>query len=160
MKKSISEHIHHYLIKHAGNEEKMGEFSEFIEGFFCDMEEDYAEVKSGFYSELEDFTDELDEEMIHAVVEKFKRKDGTISGVKWSLEEIENVAKQYDVKSKLEGTGRSCDLLKFWVSMNYVYAVHYSINRTINGYIDLAIDEYTNKNICFDTLLKKIFEKI
>jgi hypothetical protein len=160
MKKTISESIHHYLLKHAGNEEKMGEFSDFIEAFFCDMEEDYAEVKAGFYSELEDFTEELDEEMIHAMVEKFRRKDGTVSGVKWSLEEIENVAKQYDVKSKFEGTGRSCDLVKFWVSMNYVYAVHYSINRTINGYIDLAVDELTNKNICFDVLLKKIFEKI
>jgi wyosine [tRNA(Phe)-imidazoG37] synthetase (radical SAM superfamily) len=160
MKKTISESIHHYLVKHANNEEKMEEFSNFIEDFFCNMEEDYAEVKAGFYSELEDFTDELDEEMIHDMVEKFKRKDGTVSGVKWSLEEIENVAKQYDIKSKLEGTGKPCDMLKFWVSMNYVYAVHYSINRTINGYIDLAVDEYANKNICFDALLKKIFEKI
>jgi hypothetical protein len=158
MKKSISEHIHHYLTKHSGNAEKMGEFSEFIDAFFKEMEEDYAEVKAGFYSELEDFTEELDEEMIHAVVEKFKRKDGTVSGIKWTLEEVESVAKQYDVKSKFEG--KSCDIMKFWVAMNYVYAVHYSINRTINGYIDLAVDEYTNKNICFDTLVKKIFEKI
>jgi hypothetical protein len=160
MKKSISEKINHYLKRHANNDEKMAEFSEFIEAFFHGMEEEYAEVKAGFYNELEDFTEELDEEMIHAIVEKFKRKDGTISGVKWTLEEIESVAKQYDVKAKLEGTGKPCDLLKFWVSMNYVYAVHYSINRTISGYIDLAVDEYTNKNICFDTLLKKIFEKI
>jgi glutamyl/glutaminyl-tRNA synthetase len=160
MKKSISENIHHYLMKHHDNAEKMEEFSEFIETFFCDMEEEYAEVKSGFYSELEDFTEELDEEMIHALVEKFKRKDGTVSGIKWTMEDIENVVKQYEVKSKFEGTGKTCDLMKFWVAMNYVYAVHYSINRTINGYIDLAIDEYTNKNICFDKLLKKIFEKI
>jgi hypothetical protein len=76
------------------------------------------------------------------------------------LEEVESVAKQYDVKSKFEGTGKQCDLMKFWVAMNYVYASHYSINRTINGYIDLAVDELTNKNICFDSLLKKIFEKI
>jgi DNA-binding FrmR family transcriptional regulator len=160
MKKSIRENIHHYLTRHAGNEEKMEEFSEFIESFFCNMEEDYAEVKAGFYNELEDFTEELDEEMIHAMVEKFKRKDGTVSGIKWSLEEIEAVVKQYDVKSKFEGTGRSCDMHKLWIAMNYVYAVHYSINRTINGYIDLAVDECTNKNICFDALLKKIFEKI
>jgi DNA-binding FrmR family transcriptional regulator len=160
MKKSISENIHHYLTKHHDNVEKMEEFSEFIEAFFCNMEEEYAEVKTGFYSELEDFTEELDEEMLHALVEKFKRKDGTVSGIKWSIEEIESVAKQYDVKSKFEGTGKTCDLTKFWVAMNYVYAVHYSINRTVNGYIDLAIDEYTNKNICFDKLLKKIFEKI
>jgi hypothetical protein len=160
MKKTISESIHHYLLKHSGNAEKMEEFSDFIEAFFCEMEEDYAEVKAGFYSELEDFTEELDEEMIRAMVEKFKRKDGTISGIKWTMEEVESVAKQYDVKSKFEGTNRTCDMFKFWVAMNYVYAVHYSINRTLNGYIDLAVEEYTNKNICFDALLKKIFDKI
>jgi hypothetical protein len=160
MKKTISENIHHYLLKHSNNEEKIGEFSDFIEAFFCNMEDDYAEVKAGFYSDLEDFTEELDDEMIYSMVEKFKRRDGTISGIKWSLEDIENVIKQYDVKSKIEEHGKTCDIMKFWVSMNYVYAVHYSINRTVNGYIDLAIDEYGNKNICFDTLLKKIFEKI
>jgi hypothetical protein len=160
MKKTINDSIHHYLMKHSDNDEKLGEFSKFIDSFFHEIEEDYAEVKAGFYTELEDFTEELDEEMLHEIVEKFKRKDGTISGVKWTLEDVENVMKQYDVKTKLEGTGKHCDPLKFWVSMNYVYATHYSINRTINGYIDLAVDEYANKNICFDALLKKIFEKI
>jgi hypothetical protein len=157
MKKKISENIHHYLTKHAGNEEKIEEFAGFIENFFCEMEEEYSEVKTGFYMELEEFTDDLDDDMLHELVEKFKRKDGTHSGVKWSIEEVESVAKQYDVKSKLEGTGKECNMLKFWAAMNYVYAVHYSINRTINGYIDLAVDEYANKNICFDALLKKIF---
>jgi hypothetical protein len=46
MKKKISETIHHYLTKHAGNEEKLEQFSEFIEKFFCDMEEEYSEVKT------------------------------------------------------------------------------------------------------------------
>jgi hypothetical protein len=160
MRKTISESIHHYLTKHHENDDKMKEFSKFIEDFFCDMEEDYSEVKAGFLMEIEDFTEELDEEMLHEIVAKFKRKDGTVSGVKWTLEEVESVAKQYDVKSKLEGTDKHCDILKFWVAMNYVYATHYSINRTINGYIDLAVDEYANKNICFDSLLKKIFDKI
>jgi hypothetical protein len=160
MKKTISESIHHYLTKHAGNDEKIEQFSEFIEQFFCDMEDEYSEVKAGFYMELEEFTDELDDEMLHELVESFRRKDGTHSGIKWTIEEVESVAKQYDVKSKLEGTGKECNVMKFWVAMNYVYAVHYSINRTINGYIDLAVDEYTNKNVCFDALLKKIFEKI
>jgi hypothetical protein len=81
-KTTISENIHHYLMKHNGNEEKMKDFSEFIEAFFCDMEEEYAEVKTGFYAELEDFTDELDEEMLHELVAAFKRKDGTVSRCK------------------------------------------------------------------------------
>jgi hypothetical protein len=160
MKKSISENIHHFLTKHHDNDEKIKDFSMFIENFFCSMEEDYSEVKAGFFMELDDFTEELDEEMLHEIVSKFKRKDGTLSGIKWSIEEVESVIKQYDIKGKLAETGKSCDPLKIWVALNYVYATHYSINRTINGYIDLAIDEYGNKNICFDSLLKKIFEKI
>jgi hypothetical protein len=57
-------------------------------------------------------------------------------------------------------SGKTYDCLKFWVAMNYVYAVHYNINRTINGYIELAIDELTNRNICFDDLVKRISKKI
>jgi hypothetical protein len=160
MKKRISENIIEYLTKHAGNETKIGEFSEFIERFFCDMEEEYSEVKMGFMMDLEEFTDELEEEALQEMVERFKRKDGTLSGIKWTMNEVEDVIKQYGVKEKLEGTDKPCNLLKFWVAMNYVYATHYSINRTLNGYIDLAVDEYANKNICFDTLLKKVFERM
>lgn len=160
MKKKISNYISDYLKKHAHEEEKIDEFAMFIDTFFEDMAEDYQDVKSAFYSEVEDYTEEIDEEMIHEIVENLKHRDGTPSGVKWSIEEAKNVVKQYDVETKIESLKKKFDCTKFWLALNYVYAVHYSINRTINGYVDLAIDEYTNKNICFDDLIKRVFEKM
>jgi hypothetical protein len=160
MKKKISEYINHYLVKHAGEEEKINDFAIFIEDFFTNVPEEHAIVHSDFYSEVENFTEEIDEEMISEVINCLRFKDGTFSGAKWSLEEAKAVVKQYDVKSKVEAIGKSFDCHKFWLALNYVYATHYSINRTINGYVDLAIDEYTNKNICFDSIIRTIFEKI
>lgn len=160
MKKKINEHIHHYLTKHSGNDEKIQNFAFFIESFFHDMDEDYSDIKEAFCEELEDFTDEVDESMVTAIVENLKRKDSIHSGVKWTIEETETVCKQYDVKNKVESLGKRYDPLKFWLSMNYVYAVHFSINRSVTGYVDLAIDEMTNKNICFDDVVKRMFKKI
>lgn len=160
MKKSISDYVASYLTKHTGDEEKISEFSNFICDFFEKMDEDYGEVKTAFYSEIEDFTEEIDEEMIKEIIENLKHRDGSHSGAKWSLEEAKQVAKQYDVQTKIETLGKKYDCMKFWLALNYVFAVHYSINRTINGYVDLAIDEYTNKNICFDDLIKRVFEKM
>jgi hypothetical protein len=160
MKKKINEIISGYLIKHLGEEEKIEEFSMFIEEFFDNVHENYVDVHTDFYAEIEDFTEEVDEEMITQVVEHLRHKDGTLSGAKWTLEEVQTVAKQYDVKTKIEACGKVHDCHRFWFALNYVYAVHYSINRTINGYVDLAIDEMCNKNVCFDKIIKKIFEKI
>lgn len=160
MKKKISEHISNYLMKHAGEEEKIMAFSNFIDDFFTNVPEDYSMIHHEFYSEIENFTEEIDEEMITEVIGSLRHKDGSISGEKWSLEDAKNVVKQYDVKNKIDSHGKHFDCHKFWLALNYVYAVHYSINRTINGYVDLAIDEYTNKNICFDSIIRKIFEKI
>lgn len=160
MKKKINEYVNHYIMKHLDHEEKIHNFSLFIEDFFCSMDEEYSDVKEAFYEELENFTEEIDEEMARAIVENLKRKDSTHSGMKWSVDEVDSVCKQYDVRTKVEALGKRYDPLKFWLSMNYVYAVHYSINRSTVGYIDLAIDEMTNKNICFDDLIKHVFKKI
>jgi predicted RNA-binding protein len=158
--KKISEYINHYLHKNAGNEEKIESFSQFIENFFANIDDEHSIVHVDFSNEIENFTEEVDTEMITAVVANLRHKDGTLSGEKWNMEEVKTVVKQYDVKNKIESIGKIFDFQKFWLSLNYAYATHYSINRTINGYIDLAIDEYTNRNICFETLIKKIFEKI
>jgi type I restriction-modification system DNA methylase subunit len=98
--------------------------------------------------------------MIHQIAENLRHKDGMISGIKWSKEETSSVAKQYDAKTKVEAAGCRYNCTHFWLAMNYVYAVHHSNSRTINGYVDLAIDELCNKNICFEHLIKKIFEKM
>lgn len=160
MKKKVSNHVHEYIMKHIGDEHKIEKFSMFLENFFDEMEEEYHEVKEAFFEELEDFTDEIDETMMHTILENLRRKDGVYSGVKWTKEEVETVCKQYDVKARVESYGKSYDLVKFWFALNYVFAVHNSMNRTINGYVDLAIDEMTNKNICFDDLIRRIFKKI
>jgi hypothetical protein len=160
MKRKISEFITGYLVKHAGDEEKIEKFSEFIEDFFNNIPEEHSDVHSDFYAEVEDFTEEIDEEMMNEIVDSLRHKDGTHVGAKWSLEEVSTVAKQYDVKNKIETCGKEFNCHKFWFALNYVFAVHYSINRTINGYIDLAIDEYCNRNICFDKIIKTIFSKI
>jgi hypothetical protein len=160
MKKRINDYISKYLHKHNGHEGKYESFAMFIEDFFQNMEEEYDDVREAFYDELENFTEEVDEEMAHAIVNNLKRKDGTHSGAKWNMEEVESVCKQYDIKNKVEAIGKHYDPLKFWVSMNYVYAVHYNINRNLSGYVDLAIDEMTNKNICFDDLVKHVFKKM
>lgn len=160
MKKKVSEYITKYLKKHHDHEEKVHEFATFVENFFQEMDEEFNDVRHAFYDELESFTDEIDEEMVFAIIENLKRKDGTVSGLKWTKEETETVCRQFDVKTKIESHGKHYEPLKFWLAMNYVYAVHFSVNRTTNGYIDLAIDELTNKNICFDDLVRKVFEKI
>jgi hypothetical protein len=160
MKKKISEHITTYLLKHNGETEKIEEFATFVEEFFEHAPEEHDELIEDFYYEVENFATEIDEEMLAEIVTHLKTKDGTITGAKWNFEEAKSVVKQYDVKTKIEACGKIFDCHKFWFALNYVYATHYSINRTINGYVDLAIDEYCNKNICFDATIRKIFEKI
>jgi hypothetical protein len=160
MKKKISEHISGYLLKHSGEEEKITQFAEFIEDFFEGVPEEHNDVLTEFHMEIEDFATEIDETMLTEAVHALRTKEGNLSGAKWSIEDAKNVMKQYDVKAKIEACNKVFDCHKFWFALNYVYATHYSINRTINGYIDLAIDEYCNKNVCFDTTIKKIFERV
>jgi hypothetical protein len=156
----IKHHIHQYLEKHAAEMPKIEEFAEFVAEFFEGMDEEYKEVAMAFKEELEDFVFEIEEEVATFIVENLKKRDGTHAGMKWTREEVSTVAKQNDVERKVAASGKHYDCLKFWVAMNYVYAVHYNINRTTNGYIELAIDEITNKNICFEELLKKISKKL
>lgn len=160
MGKKINEYVNHYIMKHIDHEEKLNGFADFIHDFFNNMDDEYSDVKEAFYEELEEFTEEVDEEMAKAIVENLKKKDGTHSGMRWSMEETDSVSKQFDVKGKVELLGKRYDPMMFWVAMNYVYAVHCSVNRSTTGYVDLAIDEITNKNMCFDGLVKHMFKKI
>ena len=52
MKKKISELIAGYMSKHADDQEKISEFSNFIDTFFEDMDEELIDVKEAFYDEL------------------------------------------------------------------------------------------------------------
>jgi len=160
MTKRINETLSNYIIKHLDDQEKIKELTTFIEAFFVDLGDDFEDIKEIFAEELNEYTYEVTEEELDEAAKKLVRKDGTISGIKWDHEEIENVIKQYGVKEKFtELKCRFCPLY-FWFAMNYVYATHYNTNRTLTGYIELAIDELCNKNVCFDHILKDISKHI
>ena len=92
------------------------------------------------------------------IIAKFKQRDGSLSGMKWSYIDVESLAKQYDICTKIVSYGHDYNPLHFWFTMNYVYATHYNPSRTIMGYIELALDEYCNKNVCFKKYMKYIVE--
>lgn len=156
----IKKHIDSFFEKYANDKERIGKFSEFVENFFHEMPEEYYDVKEAFEEELEEIVDEIDEEMVKTIVENLRFRDGKISGERWTKEETINYCRQYDAKNKIKELGKEPDELYFYFAMNYVYAVHNDANRTINGYVNLAIDEITNKNLCISHLIKKIFKKI
>lgn len=158
--KKVNEYIVKYLNNDTMGEDRVHILANFIEDFFVDMDDEHSDLRETFYEELEDLTYEADEETLMQIVENLKHKDGTHVGQKWTKAEVASVAKQYDAKSKIEALdGKYCEL-KFWFMMNYVYAVHYSVSRSVNGYIELAIDELMNKNLCFNDLVRTIFDRI
>ena len=154
MTKKINEIMSSYILKHKDDEEKMIELSKFVEAFFTDLGDDFDDVKEIFAESLCDYTYEISEEEIDAAVSKLMRKDGVVTGVKWTKPEIESIIKQYSIKDKFTEIGCSFKELYFWAAMNYVFATHFNTNRTIAGYIELAVDELCNKNIDFDHILK------
>jgi hypothetical protein len=155
----IKNHIEGYLNRHVAHPDKISEFSEFIEEFFVKMKDEHEDIMHSFKEKLEDYVYEIDEECAEKVIMSLKRRDGSISGKKWTYSETETVAKQNDIARKMEAAGKKHDCIKFWVAMNYVYAVHYNINRTLNGYIELAIDELLNENIGFEDVVKELSRK-
>lgn len=154
MRKSISSMLSDYVMAHRDDEEKIHELAHRIEGFFEDSEHGVE-----FYDELDEMTNEITEDMIVAVSEVLCQRDGTHVPPKWTKEDAENLAKQYDIKHKLAGYGKEYKPCKFWFAMNYAYATHYNLNRTLNGYVDLAIDELANKNTCFDHIIRDIYNR-
>jgi len=101
LKKNISDYVEMYLKKHSADEDKLHDFSHFLEKFFDSIKEEYEDISIGFLNEVEDFTEEIDEEMMREIVENLRQKDGSVIGAKWSIEETENVSKQYDGKNKV-----------------------------------------------------------
>ena len=156
MKKSVGEMIVEYVRQQLDHTDKIEGLSSVINNVL-DQDE---KVKSVMYNDIEDYTDEVDDETLKCVIENLRRRDSNESGIHWNIEDTTNLAAQYDVETKIKTLGKTYSDVKFWFAMNYVYAVHYSISRTINGFVELAIDEICNKNVCFDDIIRKIFEKI
>ena len=147
--KTIGELMDEYISKHTNNREK-------ITGLVSIF--DKYEVSPEIHEEIAEYTDEIDDDTIIYIVEHLTRRDGTVSGAHWTREETDSVAAQYDIKNKVETLGKTYCSIKFWLVMNYVYAVHYSISRTTSAFTELAIDEWTNKNVCFDDVIRKMLE--
>lgn len=155
----ISEKVAAYLKRNADHPEKIDKFAEFLENFFKDLEEEDMEIREAFEEDVEDFVYEITEEKLYMVMKKFKHKDNTVSGIKWTKEEVASVVNQYDIKNRIITYGKDfCDL-HFWFAMNYVYATHYNPNRSTSGYVELAMDEYCNKNMSFKEVIKKMNEE-
>jgi cysteine synthase len=90
----IKKNIHQYLERHAAEMSKVEEFAMFIEEFFENVDEEHKEIAMIFKEELDDFVYEIDEEMAIFIVENLKKRDGILSGMKWTREEVSVVAKQ------------------------------------------------------------------
>jgi uncharacterized protein with WD repeat len=150
--------VSNYLHKYGHDEEKVNEFAEFLEMFFHDAPEEHHEMVSEFEDEIEDFVWEISDEELMAAIENLKRRDGTHSGIKWTHDETCLAAKQFGVEAKIKELKKGhFESLKFWFAMNYVYAVHYKSDKSLSCYVELAIDELTNKNVHFDDIIKSVF---
>lgn len=141
----ISEQISEHIANIKECPEKIAAFSEFIEKFMDDAEDD---MKIAFAQELDDIICGLTESGLGKLIEGFVHRDGTAAGMHWKRSDIDEVTKQNDIIAKVESYGKEYSPMHFWVAMNYAYAVHFNPSRSTAGYIELAIDEYCNRNIC------------
>ena len=132
-----------YLMKHSDDEHKINDFIDFM---YDVIAKGPSEMAEGFYEELDDFLDDITHEKIEYVLSNIRRKDGKV-GIKWTCDETKTVAKQFDVCAKLKEHHKEFDPDCWWFAMNYAYAVHYCISKSLSNYVDIAIDELTNPAI-------------
>ena len=151
----VSQQIIEYIDKCKDCPEKIEKLAEFIEKFFMDAE---ADVKAAFIDELDEFVCGINKETLEHIMRKFKHRDGAIAGMKWGCDDIMTSVKQYDITAKIETYGFEYNPLHFWFTMNYVYATHFNQSRSIQGYLELAIDEYCNQNVCFKKYLRYLVQ--
>ncbi len=150
------DHLKEYLLTHSGDEHKIGRFVDFMHSLISKAPED---MRNDFYDDLEDFLDEITYEKMEHAIRNMRRKDGTI-GMKWTCDETESVAKQFDVCNRLKALGREYNKDCWWFTMNYAYAVHYNIAKTTSNYVDVAIDEYANPVIKMKLVIRELLKHI
>lgn len=150
------DHLKEYLLTHSSDEHKISAYTDFMHSVISKAPEDMRVV---FYEDLEDFLDEINHEKIEHAIHHMHRKDGTI-GMKWSCEETESVAKQYDICNRLKALGREYSKDCWWFAMNYAYAVHSSAAKSTSNYVDLAIDELTNPVIKMKHIVRDLLKYI
>jgi hypothetical protein len=150
------EHLKEYLLTYSGDERKVQDFIDFM---YDAMDRTPVDMVNKFYDELDDFLDNITHEKIEHLLTHIIRKDGVV-GIKWSCEETKSVAKQYDVINKLKNHGVTYNDDCWWFALNYAYAVHYCVSKSVSNYVDIAIDELTNKNIKMKYLIRHMLEQL
>ena len=146
-----------YFNKYKDHEEKMEKLFELFDVFIMEeVKEANHELYSDFIDEFEDYVDFVEMEEIMDAVAHLKKKDGT-PGAKWSEEDVESVAHQFNVPERL---GEDYCKKLFWFAMNYAYAVHCGTNKTLSSYIELAIEEYLDNNVPLKCKVRIMNERI
>lgn len=156
----ISKYINEYVEKYKENPERIEKFSEFIEKFFSNLEPEDIDIKNEFSDDLEEFLLDITPENMKEVILHLKHRDCSLSGEKWTHNEIKQLSEQYNAKEKIIGYNVDYCEEYFWFARNYVYATHYNPSRTVAGYIELAIDEYCNKNMSMKKYIAEEIKKL
>jgi hypothetical protein len=150
------EKLAHYMKKHNNSAESIDKVSDLFEDLICEeLKENHHELYEEFMAEFDELINEITDEDIHMAVDHLCRKDGT-KGPKWTREETDSVITQFNIHDKAL---KDFSDIEFWFAMNYAFAVHGAPNKTISVYIDLALDELFDKNICFKSKVRLLNEK-
>ena len=144
------------MTRHGNSPESIEKISDLFEDLICDeLKNNHRALYNEFMIEFDEIINEITDEDIECAVEHLCRKDGR-KGAKWSREETDNIIKQFNIHEKAL---KDFTEIEFWFSMNYAYAVHGGPNKTISAYIDLALDELFDRNVCFKSKVGILNEK-
>lgn len=151
----MKQQIKHYITRHHGDPESMEPLMDLFEELVCDeLKHNYPELFSDFMIEFNELMNEITDDDIISAVSFLVRKDGS-TGAKWSREETDSLIHQFNIREK---AGKKFDDIDFWFAMNYAFANHSAPNKTISAYIELALDEMLDKNICFNKKIRTLNE--
>lgn len=150
----IKELVYEYITAHNDDNGRIEKFSLFIHDYFKHLKEQHPEIYHDFKEELDDFTFEINDDVIENAIARLIRKDGK-NGKKWEIEDTTAVGKQYGIFTKHAEISTSI----WYFALNYTYAVHYRTDRTIAEYVELSCEEISDKNICIEGKIKHLYKK-
>ena len=150
----IKDLMFNYIESHYADLAKMEKLSTFVHDYFKAIKEEHPDLYHEFKEELDDFTFEIDHDIIEKAISHLHRKDGK-EGKKWEMEDTSAVAKQYGIFTKHPGISE----MIWYFALNYTYAVHYRQDRTIAEFVELTCEEIADKNICIESKIKHLYNK-
>jgi hypothetical protein len=151
----MKKQIKHYIARHHGDPDSMEPLMDLFEDLVCDeLKHNHPELYHEFMEEFNELMNEITEEDIINAVGMLMKKDGT-RGPKWAREETDSLIHQFNIREK---AGKKFEDIDFWFAMNYAFANHSAPNKTISAYIDLALDEMLDKNVCFKKKIRILNE--